>query len=456
MANMLKQNQTPLEFIDKYKRLFSPSGSSRWLFCTGSVGLEVELRNQAQGKPQLSSAYASEGTCAHKLGAKCIESDISPFTFVNEEISAEDETDYKTIIDLEMANAVNIYVDFVLGLVRSAPGDSILEIEQTLDLTGISPYVHSGTADAWVFDFDNRHLHVCDLKYGKGIDVDVENNTQMMVYSLGVVQKLFKAYHIPLSGINKISLHIIQPRSNQGRNPIKTWELSPQVLPWFHELILHAIKSAFSPNPTFAPSESRCRWCPGSSRCPARAELSMKAAQLDFDHLVNHEVSIAYGTTHMTTPMGNVLDAIPEPILPNVHTLSNGEISAILRWEKRITSFLSSVSEYALNARVKGEKIPGFKLVQGRSIRRWRSEKEVLELLRTLPIPEKELYEKPKILPITKMEELLKSKKLDLTILNEVTMKPPGNLTLAPLTDKRPEVSPLHVASKDFQSYKED
>ena len=442
-----------VEFNQQYKRVFSPSGSGRWLFCHGSVGLDIFLRDNAPDRGPTSSIYASEGTCAHHLGAKCIERDVSPHRFLNDEIEADDGTNYKTKVNLEMANNVNIYVEFVLGLARESD-DTILEVEQTLDLTGISPYVHSGTADAWVYNRHTRHLHVCDLKYGQGVFVEIENNTQLMIYALGVTQKLYRTYHIPLNEIDKITLHIIQPRVNQGKNPIRSWDMSPQVLPWFHELILSAVKGAFSPDPAFAPSEHRCRWCPGSSRCTARAETSMKAAMLDFDHMVNHQVATNYGDALTISPMGQVMDSIPEPRLPQVHAMSIGEISAILRWKKRIEGFLSDVSSYATQMRVRGERVPGFKLVRGRSIRKWSSEEEALALVQTLPIDEKDLYSKPHLLSPAQMEELFKSKKLDRRILETVIIKPEGELTLAPIEDGRPEVKPLGIATKEFAAFK--
>lgn len=439
-----------IEFNNQFKRVFSPSGSGRWLFCTGSVGLDVELRKQEPESAPTSSIYASEGTCAHHLGAKCIKGDISPYNFINDEIAAEDGTPYKTTVNLEMANAVNIYVDFVLSLARKS-SNSILEVEQTLDLTGISPYVFSGTSDAWVYNPETKHLDVCDLKYGQGVFVEVENNTQLMIYALGVTQKLYRSYRIPLNEISGITLHIIQPRVNNGSQPIRSWDLSPQVLPWFHEFILSAVKSAFSPSPVFSPSEHRCRWCPGSSRCPARAEQAIKAAQLDFDHLVNHAISKDQ-TLEIYSPVGQMFEAIPEPTLPPVQLLSITELSVVLRWKKRIENFLGDVSEYAKQLRVQGNRVPGFKLVRGRSIRQWKSEKEAMELAQAF-VPKEEMYSKPKLLSPAQMEELFKKKKLQMSLLESVIVKPEGELTLAPIEDPRAEVQPLGNASQEFAQF---
>ena len=98
--------------------------------------------------------------------------------------------------------------------------------------------------------------------------------------------------------------------------------------------------------------------------------------------------------------------------------------------------------------------MPGFKLVRGRSIRKWSSEEEALALVQTLPIDEKDLYSKPHLLSPAQMEELLKSKKLDRRILESVIIKPEGELTLAPIEDGRPEVKPLGIATKEFAAFK--
>lgn len=451
MSDMPKNAQ---EFVEKYGRVFSPSGSSKWLFCTGAAALEAEIRRVEPEQRRLPSTYASEGTVAHKLGAMCLERDVSPYVYINEELAAEDETDFTYKVDLEMANAVNIYVEYALALMKPE-FDPLIEVEQKLDLTGISPYVHSGTSDCWVFQRNTRHLHVLDYKHGKGVDVSVENNTQLMVYALGITQKLYRAYKIPLNEIDKITLHIIQPRVNNGNTPIKAWDLSPQVLPWFHEFILAAIKSAFSPTPTFAPSESRCRWCMCAARCTARAEQSMKAAQLDFDHLVNFETSKSFGSQMAMSPMGQVFDAVPEPHLPAVHALATGEIASVLRWKKRIEQFLADVSRYALELRLKGDKVPGFKLVRGRSLRRWKDENEVLKTLAQVPIDRNEFFSEPHLLSPAQMEEVLKKHKLDRKILESVIIKPEGDLTIVPVSDKRPEVKPMLSAHHEFAPYKE-
>lgn len=450
MKNMPKTAQ---EFVEKYGRIFSPSGSSKWLFCTGSIGLEAQIRKEEPERKSLPSLYASEGTVAHRLGAMCIERDVAPYSFIGDELAAEDETDFTYKIDLVMANAVNLYVEYALSL-ANAEHDPIMEVEQRLDLTGISPYVNSGTSDCWIYQRKHHHLHVLDLKYGKGIDVSAEHNSQLMIYALGVTQKLAKTYNIHLNDIEKITLHIIQPRSNNGLTPFKTWDLSPQVLPWFHEFILASIRNAFSDSPRFAPSENRCRWCICAPKCTARAELSMKAAQIDFNHLVNYETSIDFGQQMEISPIGNVFDKVPEPRIPNVNTLSISDLASIMRWKKRIEQFLNDVATHVLELKLHGERVPGLKLVRGRSIRQWKNEKEVLNLTSVLPLEKKDLFNEPKLKSPAQMEEVLKAKKLDRKVLEEYIIKPEGELTIALMTDGRPEVKPLLAPQHEFAVFK--
>jgi hypothetical protein len=217
-------------------------------------------------------------------------------------------------------------------------------------------------------------------------------------------------------------------------------------LDWFHELIIKSIQQAFSPSPMFAPSESRCRWCPGDGRCTAQAEANIERARADFGHLVNYEMS------KEASPIGNVLDHIPPPSFPDVQTLSKFELSVILRYTNQIQAFLSAVGARALALQMAGDRIPEQKLVRGRSIRKWKNEKHALKVFRSLALDDEDIY-LTKMRSPAQMEQVLKAKKLDKTPLEAEIEKPEGEIKLAPITDKRPEVDPQTLPRHDFAEY---
>lgn len=438
---------TPEVMMSAYGKLFSPSGSGRWLFCTGSVGLEVKLRDRYPDSSQVSSIYASEGTAAHTLAAKCVQTDVSPHKFIGDTIAA-DGRDFK--VDLEMANNVAIYVDYVLS---HRTDGSLMDVEKTLDLTSVSPYVVSGTADAWIYQPDTKHLHVFDLKYGAGIYVEVKNNTQEMIYALGVRNELKRKHGI--SDIQNVTLHIIQPRANNGNNPPHAWSISPQALDWFHEFVLIAIREALSPRATFNPSEKNCRWCPGNSHCTARTEDAMRAAQLEFSHLVIHDATIP-DLNGVISPIGQMYDSMPEPVLPNPDMLSANEIGVLLKWQNKVERFFKDIGARALQLKIGGHTVPGIKLVQGKSNRAWKNEQEAIIRVQSLGIDKKDLFNPPKFKSPAQIEQVFKARKLDARALSDLIIKPPGEMKLALATDKRPEVNPTTLAHHDFAAFAVD
>lgn len=444
-------NDKVTEFLERYGRLFAPSGSSRWLFCTGSVGLEKQIKDKYPQRKDLPSIYASEGTVAHRLGALCVTRDVSPYSYVGETLAAEDETDYTYKVDLEMAEPVNFYVEYILSHIKPE-FDPIINVEKTLDLTGISPFIHSGTSDCWVYQRSHDHLHVFDYKHGKNVYVEEKNNTQMLIYALGVVHLLVRHHGIKPGQIKDLTLHIVQPR-HPGGDRARSWNVSPDILGWFHEFILSQIRDAFSDSPTFAPSEHRCKWCPGREHCTARAEDAMRSAQLDFNHLIMHEYSNDGKDSMMSSPIGGIVDNVPEPVFPNIQTLTKFEIASILKWQNKIEAFLKDIGEAALKMQKEGDRLPNFKLVRGRTNRKWTSEEEAKREISKLGIDVEDMYNKPPFKSPAQIETLLRAKKISSEPLKEVITRPAGELKLAPITDKRPEVDPKSLAKHDFVEF---
>lgn len=435
------------DFTEKYGRIFAPSGSSRWLFCTASVGLEVKARNLTNLQHAQSSVYASTGTVAHKLAALCLKGDISPYTFIGETLTADDETDFSMKVDIKMAETVNLYVEYVLSFIKPE-FDPIVEIETTMDLTGISPYVKSGTSDAWIYQKALKHLRVIDYKNGAGVSVPIKNNSQLMIYALGVVHHIEKHHGIKPDDVEKITLTIVQP-NDRTAPAIREWTTSVDTLLWFHEFILSSIRSAFSPKPLFSPSESRCKWCPAKGICPAQADLAIKSAQLDFNHLVMFEMTKATNES----PISGIVDDVPEPVLPPIELLTPSEIAVILHYQDFIETFLSDVSARALSMSLAGNRVPGFKLVRGRSVRVWKDPEQALNFCRSMALPDNVIFTEPKLKSPAQIETVFKQHKLDKTHLEEQITKPEGEIKLAPNSDKRPEVAPITTSYHDFAQF---
>lgn len=388
---------------------FSPSGSSRWLLCPGSIKMEKMLKQESG-----TSSYAAEGTAVHELSAHCLLFDKNPHDL-------EGETFYDIEITKEMTNGAETYVDYVRMLDSATSHNS--NVERLIDLSFLHPNTF-GTADAVCYDEEEKMVDVVDLKYGKGVVVEVKENTQLMIYAIGVVKQLLDNGH----DVKRIKLHIVQPRAPHTDGPIRTWELGIEDLRKFAKHVKAKITDACSNNPTINPGESQCRWCRAAPICKPLAKHNLSLAQAEFSEFMNNSPK--------------------ELVSPNA--LTPEQISKILKHSKLFEEWLKAVAIYAKVELDQGRQIPGYKLVYGRSNRKWKSEDDVLKLLIELGYNEDDYYSKKFVSP-NQAEQLLGKRKKEL---KELIYKPVGNVTLAPESDSRPPVDPSANAQADFEEWK--
>jgi hypothetical protein len=353
--------------------ILSASSSSRWIHCPPSVRLSEKYEDEM-------SPYALEGTSAHSLG------EFKLRTILGQ--SANDPIEDLEFYNEEMEELTEGYASYVMEIVNQyiIPG---VYIEERLDL---SKYVKDsfGTADCIVVG--DKDLHVIDLKYGQGVLVDANENTQLMLYGLGALTLFDGIYDI-----EKVILHIYQPR----RDNISTYEITSDELYKWGESIREIAELADKGEGEFS-CGFWCKFCNAKNKCRKRAEENIKIAQEEF-----------------TLP--------PE--------LTDDEIEEILPKLDNLEDWVKDIKVYALEKALKGHKWQDFKLVEGRSNRKYRDEDEVIKKVRELgfnPFEEK-------LLGITAMTKLLGKKVFDENI-SDLLEKPKGKLTLVGLDDKREEV----------------
>jgi hypothetical protein len=180
-----------------------------------------------------SSKFADEGTLAHDVADNMLSSFYGkPFTVIEG-------------IDKEMLAYVEVYVDYCINLAVDAEHRAI---EQSFQLKGVDERAF-GTNDfsCWT---DMDVLHIVDLKYGMGVEVQAEGNKQLMYYALGCVLENDL-------DVNTITLHIVQPRID---DPIKTWTISYTDLMDFKDELVEAIARVDNEPDTFVPG-NHCRFC---------------------------------------------------------------------------------------------------------------------------------------------------------------------------------------------------
>ena len=367
---------------------FSPSSADRYIHCPPSLLLGEEV-----GPADTSTDYTREGTEAHALGEYLLRTELG-------ETMADPRPSFHYYNE-EMQSCAEGYRDAVLEiyhtLQRDCP-DAFLSVEQRIDF---SEYVEDGfgTSDAIVLG--NRHLFVVDYKHGKGVEVSAVDNNQLKCYALGA----YLAFE-PLYDIDEITLVIYQPRINN----YSQWSLKKEALLLWAETVLRPAGEMALHGEGDYSSGPWCRFCRAKSVCRKRAEENLALARYDF--------------------------ARPD-------TLEDDEINIILGRVDGLVSWANDVKEYALKRALAGYVWDGWKVVEGRSVRKYSDEEAVAKAV------EEAGYDPylRKVLPLTEMEKMLGKKQFE-EIVGNLIIKPDGKPTLVSRADKRPE---LNTIMNDFK-----
>ncbi|AQN32314.1 hypothetical protein [Pseudoalteromonas phage PHS21] len=354
----------------------SASGSARWLNCAGSVAAE-------DGFPNSSSSAAQWGSASHEIADRCLRNDLSADSFLGQVVEGVE-------VDNEMVECTQSYIDYV----RSFDGE--LLPEQQVDF---SPWVQDGfgTSDAIIISDDA--VRIIDLKTGKGVPVDAENNSQGMLYALGV----YNDFGYLLDGQDTFIVDIYQPRIGN----FSQFEISLKDLLKWGEWVKMRAELALSKDAERTPGEKQCQWCKAKGDCKALMDYTQKIIAAEFDDL----------------------DALENP-----NSLSNEQKRLVIENRPLIESWLKSVEQSVFDTLLAGDKFTGFKIVEGRSNRKWSDEKKAQEVLLSVK-SEDEVFTK-KMISAPQAEKLLGKKHKDL--ITDLIIKPEGKPTLAPESDKRP------------------
>ena len=373
------------------------SGAYRWVNCPGSVKVSGLY-------PQGSTIYADEGSLAHECAEQLIQKG-----FVTEKQCAKVDAFYADHPELggsadRMVRTLEDYVNFVFEgkqeQIREDPA-TVLETEQRVDL---SRWIPGGFGTADVILVRTGYLHIIDLKYGKGVPVSAENNPQLRLYALGALDALDPVYEI-----KEVAMTIYQPRLDN----ISTDKLSAEELYlWGDSIIKPAAKTAMDEDAPMMAGDW-CMFCPARRDCRERTEYYL------------------------------ALEEYKDKAL-----LKPAEIAAVLKDVDGLVKWAQDLKDGVLTRALEGESFPGWKVVEGRSIRKYSgTEEEIVKQCEGAGYDRALLYEH-KLLGITAMEALM-GKKQFADVLGGYVDKPPGKPTLAPDSDKRPAITG-NSAAEDF------
>ncbi|MBR7085282.1 MAG: DUF2800 domain-containing protein, partial [Oscillospiraceae bacterium] len=298
----------------------SASSSARWLACPPSALLNAQIADTA-------SEFAREGTCAHELA----EFKVNKLLGHN----VRDPTENLDFFDSEMAESTDSYVQYIAEEMAGYT-QPVVMVEQRLDF---SAYVDGGFGTGDCIIVADETLTVIDFKYGKNVLVSAENNSQMMLYALGALE-LFDG----LYDISEIKMVIFQPRmENVSEYTVSVSDL----LDWAEHTLKPTAQLAAEGKGEFQVGE-HCRFCKVKATCRKRAEHNLMLAQYDF-------------------------------VMPA--ELEDTEIEAILPKADSLVSWVNDIKEYALKQALSGTKYDGYKVVEGKSNRKYTDESTVASIV---------------------------------------------------------------------------
>lgn len=384
--------------------LLSASSAYRWTVCTKAPHFEDQF-------PDSSSWAAQEGTIAHAVAEFCLLNDVNDLSEVSitpyevrelqeliahyekEGLSAED-------IDHEMASMFR-YVQEYISYVFAIPG--VRYIEQRVDFSHLVPEGF-GTSDAIILNGDV--VDVVDLKYGKGKKV-YANGPQAKLYALGAINDLGFIF----DNVKTVRIHIHQPRLDW----VDVYECTIEELNEYGQWLKGQAEKAYKNEGEYVAGD-HCDFCRARKVCKARADANLRVAQEEFG----------------------------EPC-PSAERLTLEDIAGLLPRLKQISKWCSDVEEYAMEQALKGTEVPGYKLVEGRTTRKWSDEAAVAEAMRATGLTDDQIYNM-KLIGFTEAEKLLGRKSPVFDLATKTTGKP----ALVPVNDKRPAMTTRDSAFMDF------
>ncbi|MGL5113609.1 MAG: DUF2800 domain-containing protein [Flavobacterium sp.] len=398
-------------------KLHSSLGASsayRWMECPASVRFLAEnpIKNR-------DSAFADEGTAAHELSEMILNSVLgkstNPYWDFNELLGKKLGPKRDIEVTKEMMENVMIYIDEIAEEESTSDYKEVF-IESKIDLSFIHPEMF-GTNDAIIVRPYDK-ITVYDLKYGAGVPVEVENNAQMMYYALGAAHK-FK------NDFKEVEMVVVQPRCEHPDGPVRRTTISMAELLAFGEELKKAVVRTLDPDAEFK-SGKHCRFCNAKPICPKLREDNFAIAKADF---ANDKV-----------------------LLPAPNMLTEDELVKVLEAASTISDWAKSIAEYAHERALRGDRIPGYKLVQKKGHRKWKNiEHATAQIIDALLLdvndPEDlaKISTEPNLLSPAQIEKKLK---VDKNLIASLTESPDLGTSLVKDSNKK---SAIEVTS-DFEA----
>lgn len=360
--------------------------------------MSIPLSQMYKQSEELTSVYAEEGTQAHELAEWYLRKALN-FPL---EGSKPEPNGNKYDVE-EMEQHAQGYANYVKSLTEGkgkVAGDveARLYLDKVIDNTSVRSLCN-GTADCLLFTDEGKEMHVIDFKYGKGVEVSADNNTQLMIYALCALS----SYSPKLTGsVKNITLHIYQPRISN----VSSWETTrANIDAWYDVEVKQAIRGILDEQYTQEAGD-HCRWCPHRPNCKIFAvsyfEPALQAMRMESA------------------------------------SLTKEQIEQVLAVKDELVKWLNELSDKVLSDILAGDTYEGYKVVEGRSNRVIVDKEGAIAYLRAEGYKEQDIFKPLELQTLTNLQKLVGKKKFD-TEMAPYIEKPQGRATLATADDKRPD-----------------
>ena len=384
--------------------VLSASGASRWLACTPSARLEEQF-------PDSTSEYAKEGTLAHEVCELKVRKNLIELMSTRTYNTKLKKLKENELWQDEMDKFTDAYLEYIQKLVHSYSCSPAVMVEKKVDF---SQYVPEGFGTADCIVIAEGTMHIIDFKYGKGVAVSAENNSQMKLYALGAYLEYSMLYPI-----EKIRMAIIQPRLENEASESEIFVA--ELMDWAENVVKPLAEKAYKGEGTYI-AGNHCRFCRAKATCRERARMNLEASKFEM--------------------RAGAL-------------LSDTEVGEALKMAQDLAKWAEDLKEYALTESLKGKIISGWKAVEGRSVRAFKDTDLAIKTIVDSGIDEALLYER-KQLTLAQIEKLLGAKQFK-ELVGELVEKAPGKPTLVLETDKREKIVNRITAEEDFNdNYEEE
>lgn len=384
--------------------VLSASGASRWLACTPSARLEEQF-------PDSTSEYAKEGTLAHEVCELKVRKNLIELMSTRTYNTKLKKLKENELWQDEMDKFTDAYLEYIQELVHSYSCSPAVMVEKKIDF---SQYVPEGFGTADCIVIAEGTMHIIDFKYGKGVAVSAENNSQMKLYALGAYLEYSMLYPI-----EKIRMAIIQPRLENEASESEIFVA--ELMDWAENVVKPLAEKAYKGEGTYI-AGNHCRFCRAKATCRERARMNLEASKFE---------------------------------MKAGALLSDTEVGEALKMAQDLAKWAEDLKEYALTESLKGKIIPGWKAVEGRSVRVFKDTDLAIKTIIDSGIDEILLYDR-KIKTLAQIEKLLGAKQFK-ELVGELVEKAPGKPTLVLETDKREKIVNRITAEEDFNdNYEEE